>query len=401
MMTSSLACLVTVCLALLSVIIGVGPGRPSGNMDPSSNKEARAGLVVHEWGTFTSVVGRDGQSLIWRPLSFESDLPSFVHSVDKGASWRGSRHYPTKSYRPVTVRMETPVLFFYSDEEMTVKVRVRFPSGDITEWYPQALSAGNRGIDWGELRVMPGAQFGLPHDFRENHYYPARETDAALLQVQNGEQTEHEKFLFYRGVGGFALPLSVRLAGNKVAITNSYEEKVRQVVLFENRGGAIGYRIVNLPEDEMVIDRPALNDNLQELRQGMKAMLIAHGLYEKEAEAMLNTWRDSWFEEGLRVFYLMPRKTTDAILPIVIEPEPEALERVLVGRTEVITPEMEQNVTNQISKLSGRSISGRKAARKEINKYGRFLESILTEILRHRADAQLKMGVERLLEEMN
>ncbi len=96
-----------------------------------------------------------------------------------------------------------------------------------------------------------------------------------------------------------------------------------------------------------MVDRPALDDKLPELRQEMKAMLIANGLYEKEADAMLNTWRDSWFEEGLRVFYLMPRKTTDAILPIVIEPEPAGLVRVLVGRTEIITPEMEQNVTNQ------------------------------------------------------
>ncbi|MCM3870323.1 MAG: hypothetical protein ND895_06445 [Pyrinomonadaceae bacterium] len=393
-MTTPLAGLATFCLALVSLTIGVGTSHPS-----RDTGMAGTGLVVHEWGTFTSVAGRGGRQLIWRPLTFESDLPSFVYSVDKGHSWRGHR-YPTKSNRPVSVRMETPVLYFYSKEEATVRVRVGFPSGVITEWYPQASSAGDRGIDWGEVRIMPGAHFGLPNDFRENHYYPARETDAALVQVRTGEQAEHEKFLFYRGVGNFGLPLSVRLEGDKVRIANSSQEDIKQVVLFENSGGNIGYQILNMPETQVMVDRPILNDRLPELRQEIKAMLIANGLFEKEADAMLNTWRDSWFEEGLRVFYLMPRKHTDAILPIVIEPEPAGLVRVMVGRTEIITPEMEQNVTKQISRLSGRSISDRKAARREINKYGRFLESILTEILRQSPDIQLKTEVEGLLEEM-
>lgn len=393
-MTPPPARLATLCLAVLSLIIGGGPSRPANN-----TPGAGAIFLVHEWGTFTSVAGQDGRTLVWRPLTFESDLPAFVYSVDKGDTWRGLR-YPSKSGLAVKVRMETPVLYFYSDAETTVRVRVSFPKGIITEWYPQAHSVSRGDIDWGELRIMPGAQVGLPNDFRENHYYPARETDAAPVQVRNGEQAEHEKFLFYRGVGDFDLPLSVRLEGDKVAISNSHQEEVTKVILFENSGGSIGYQILNLPETEMVVDRPSLGDKLPELRQEMKTLLIENGLYEKEADAMLNTWRDSWFEEGLRVFYLMPRKTTEGILPLVIEPEPAGLVRVLVGRTEIITPKMEQIVTNQISKLGERSIS-KEAVLKEINKYGRFLEPILTQILRQTTDPQVKTEVERLLEEMN
>ena len=394
MLTPPLPHLVTLCLALLSLIIVGVPSRPL-------NNAAGAGkdLVVHEWGTFTSVAGRDGRTLVWRPLSVESDLPSFVYSDNEGDTWRGLR-YPSKSGLAVKVRMETPVLYFYSGEEATVKVRVLFPGGRITEWYPQAHSAGSGGIDWGELRVMPGAHVGLPHDFRENHYYPARETDAALVQVHNAKQPEQEKFLFYRGVGNFDVPISVRLEGHRVAVENSRQANVSQIVLFENSGGNIGYQIVDMSKTEVLADRPVLDDKLPELRQKLKTMLIANGLYEKEADAMLNTWRESWFEEGLRVFYLMPRKTTDAILPIVIEPEPAGLVRVLVGRTEIITPEMEESVTNQISNLSEHSAI-RKAGLKELKEYGRFLESILTEILRHTTDLQLKAKVERVLAELN
>src|SRR4029077_3205441 len=35
-------------------------------------------LTVHEWGTFTSIAGNDGQAVRWLPLSGPSDLPSFV-----------------------------------------------------------------------------------------------------------------------------------------------------------------------------------------------------------------------------------------------------------------------------------------------------------------------------------
>lgn len=295
--------------------------------------------------------------------------------------------------------METPVLYFYSKEETSVAVKVGFPGGRITEWYPTA-QLHNGTIDWGQVRIMPGAQVYLPNDFRENHYYPARQTDAAALQVHRGQMTEQEKFLFYRGVGDFDLPLGVRLAEDQVAIRNVGTESVRKAVLFENRDGKIGYRVLDLPLDsstEVKMNRPELRGNLKELRAELRAMLISEGLYEKEADAMLDTWRNSWFEEGLRVFYIMPRKTTDAILPIDIDPQPEELVRVLVGRTELLTPEMEKTVTAQLRTLNDPSLRVRQTALKEINRYGRFTESLLTQILSHTSDPQVKTEVERLL----
>jgi hypothetical protein len=356
-------------------------------------------LVVHEWGTFTSVAGRDGSPLIWRPLNVESDLPAFVYSVDQGDTFRGLR-YLTKSGSPVRIRMETPVLYFYAKEEMSVTVKVGFPSGRITEWYP-AARVNRSDIDWGELRVMPEAQVYLANDFRENHYYPARETDAAAIQVRTDRGTEQEKFLFYRGVGNFALPLSVKLAEDKVVINQAGDENVSKVVLFENRDGKIGYRTSELTSTETALNRPELRGDIKDLRRDLKAMLLAEGLFEKEAEAMLNTWRSSWFEEGLRVFYIMPRKTTDAILPLDINPQPANLVRVLIGRTEMITPEMEGNVTAQLKTLNDPSASARQTALKGINRYGRFTESILTQILDHSRDPQTKLEVERLLKERN
>lgn len=381
----------TLCLVVLALVFVAVTSRSS-----IIASGAGTDLVVHEWGTFTSVTGREGEALIWRPLSFESDLPPFIYSIDKGQSWRGLQ-YRTKSGLAVRVRMETPVLYFYAKEEMTATVKVDFPSGKITEWYPQARSVDN-GIDWVELKIMPGLRVELPHDLRENHYYPARDTDAAILEVP-GKKAEYEKFLFYRGVGNFGLPLALKLDGNKVAIKNVAEENVSKAVLFENRSGQIGFRILDLTHTETTFERPAPGGNLADLRQEIKGMLMAEGLFEKEADAMLNTWRDSWFEEGLRVFYVVPRKNTDAILPISIAPEPAALVRVLVGRTELITPEMETDVTRQIVKLN--DPANKQAALKAINKYGRFVEPILTQIQQRNTDPQIGAAVSRLLDAMN
>ena len=53
---------------------------------------------------------------------------------------------------------------------------------------------------------------------------------------------------------------------------------------------------------------------------------------------MIETWRDSWFEEGTRLLYIASRKSVDTILPLRITPAPTAVERVFVGRMEIVTP---------------------------------------------------------------
>src|SRR5881397_2351047 len=106
-------------------------------------------FVVHEWGTFTSIAGKDGVALEWRPLNGASDLPKFVYTIQNHDE--GLRHEP-KANLTAAVRMETPVLYFYSASETDVSVKVDFPKGKITEWYPQARSVSTS-IDWGRLKI--------------------------------------------------------------------------------------------------------------------------------------------------------------------------------------------------------------------------------------------------------
>src|SRR4029450_818322 len=67
-------------------------------------------FIVHEWGTFTSVAGTDGHAVEWLPLSTSNDLPRFVDRL----------RFNVKSVLPAKIRMETPVLYFYTSEPMRV-----------------------------------------------------------------------------------------------------------------------------------------------------------------------------------------------------------------------------------------------------------------------------------------
>jgi hypothetical protein len=77
----------------------------------SSQHASSAALTVHEWGTFTSIAGEDGKAVQWLPQAGPTDLPCFVkHSP-----------YFVKGSLAGTVRMETPVLYFYAPRDLSIE----------------------------------------------------------------------------------------------------------------------------------------------------------------------------------------------------------------------------------------------------------------------------------------
>lgn len=358
-------------------------------------------LIVHEWGTFTTIAGKNGTALDWRPLSGASDLPKFVYTSADKKGWRGSYNDPGKG-RVAKVRMETPVIYFYTAEEMEVDVKVAFPGGTITEWYPQAGWTNARfesGINWGKIKLLPNETPNYLREIADSHYYPARETDSVALQVCNPDKTriEKEKFLFYRGVGDFGLPLAVKIDGQNLTLKDSGTDEVKNLIVFENRGGRIGFRLIESLAKETIVERPATDKDPGEVLRELEKILVAEGLYVKEAKAMIETWKDSWFEEGLRVFYVLSRRSTDKILPLTIDPQPKEIVRVMIGRAEIITPEMEQDVRKQVGFLRSDSPKTREAALETLKKYGRFYEPILKSLLESETDAAVREQIERLI----
>jgi hypothetical protein len=291
-------------------------------------------LTVHEWGTFTSVAAATGEELPWSPFNGPVDLPCFVHRLGLGGV--GPKMFP------MLIRMETPVLYFYAPAALTLSVRVDFPQGVVTEWYPRATNRPRPGnlnrIEWANVEVRPGENLKLPVTQAPNHYFAARETDAAPLRV--GE--EQEKLLFYRGVGGFGVPLHPRYEEQgKLRVRNSGGESIA-AFLFERRGDRVGFQRFSAGKGETVLDPVELTADLPSVLARLEETLVEFGLYRKEASAMLATWKDSWFEEGSRLIYIVPRTLTDAVLPLQITPSPRELARVFVGRIELLAPDRQQ-----------------------------------------------------------
>lgn len=360
-------------------------------------------LTAHEWGTFTSIAGKDGRAAEWLPLTGSADLPAFVEHL-QNANFKGGLRG--------TVRMETPVLYFYTDRKTTVSVHVSFSQGLITEWYPHPNRVEPAGlqtqarmiaylqdwsrhqkqpdgsISWDSLQLEPGSSAELASGVSANHYFTARETSSTPLRISTpaGEQTE--KFLFYRGVASFSVPVSVRLADNsRVLIHNSATQRVPAMILFERRGDKLGFRIAKNSEMESALDPPELNATMESLEQALESILIAQGLYRDEAQAMLKTWHDSWFEEGSRLLYIVPRGIVDSVLPLTIQPAPAQTVRVFVGRLELVTRATERDVEQALARHD----------RATLAHYNRFLVPILERMIADNNNPTVQAQLRRYL----
>src|SRR5882724_373070 len=337
-------------------------------------------LTAHEWGTFTSIAGSDGQAVEWSPLTGSTDLPAFVeHFRDPGfkLGLRG------------TVRMETPVLYFYSSKEETVSVSVAFSKGVITEWYPHANHVGptaenlynpilrqasaDGSITWDSVTLAPSGRPEFPGGDGINHYFAARMTSSTPLRVKTSTGEQQEKFLFYRGVSAFSVPLSATLdAEGKLRLKNQGDQEIPTTILFERRGEKVGYRIGGSLKEEAILDAPELSSTIDELGRDLEGILVTQGLYHDEARAMVETWRNSWFEEGSRLLYIVPAAFVNEVLPLSINPAPAQTVRVFVGRLELVTPATEKAVESAFVTHDSATLKA----------YGRFLEPILATMIK-------------------
>jgi len=323
-------------------------------------------FVAHEWGTFSTFGGSDGKPLKFYPN--DGDLPEFVYG----------RHLQVKSGRAeVYVSLETPVLYFYTDRDRTVSVNVEFPKGLMTDWYPEASRPPEQRIRWDDLKVFAKDRSRLKGEGAAGRYFAARETDAAYLRTSAEAKSQDEKFLFYRGVGDFHMPLVVRAHGDgKVTVENTGEHSIPSYILVNVKDRKLTFKVFGhlSPRTAEKVELPAETSTADKLAEAMEKLLVAQGLYEKEARAMVKTWRSDWFgEEGTRVLYLVPDGVTSEFLPMTIEPKPDDLVRVLVGRHDVLTPEREKEIDVLVKRLNGASNTEAQKADKELNdRLGRY-----------------------------
>jgi len=333
-----------------------------------------AQLIVHEWGTFTSLQNEAGETLGGINIDDEP-VPQFVHRPDKrqfieplqrGALIYFSQGAP-RFHPDVTMRLETPVVYFYPEKGFTgpFDVSARFRGGWVTEYYPNAkanlpgfpdkLTAETEStITWKGLTL--GAALPMPAT-KEHVWLAPRRVKAASVTAPSKET---EKYLFYRGVANLPSPLRVQRNRDE---TLSIYAQVSTAALPPGGLNLAALWLVSIDDKLRVAYRrigavqlgvnPAMEHarvpasfagsahetgKLGRLRAEMKAALGKEGLFDDEAEAMLSTWELSYFKSpGTRLFFTVPREWTDHVLPLSIS-VPSKITRVMVGRIELVTP---------------------------------------------------------------
>jgi hypothetical protein len=337
-------------------------------------------LVVHEWGTFTSLQDEAGRTLGGINTDDEP-VPAFCHDVawglissprelppiaDKGAS---------RCHPDVTMRLETPVLYFHQPpgaaSPLTASVNVAFRGGWLTQFYPAAETAGLSSSDaltetstgtltWNDLQIGVTAK---GPETSEHVWIAPRAVQAASVSATNGES---EQFLFYRGVGHLPCPLQISRTADSTMLecrsqvgpawSSCLPMSVQHLWLASFRAdGACAFRAlppVVLQAKSAIEKQPASFTtragfdpgeysaaNLARLRWDLRVALQEEGLFPDEADALLNTWEVSYFKSpGLRLFFMVPRAWTDWYLPLDIS-VPCEVRRAMVGRLELVTPE--------------------------------------------------------------
>ena len=343
-------------------------------------------LVVHEWGTFTSLQDENGQAIGGINVDDEP-LPDFVHRIANFLMLRPGVAVPIfakgtpRCHPHVTMRLETPVVYFHPAPEeklpIEVDVEVAFRSGWLSEYYPDAAveAPGVKGhtsfgpitgdtlgrLTWRNLQV--GTE-GLGPETSSPVWLAPRAVDAANVSTVDGES---ERYLFYRGVGRVESPMRVSrdTSDQSLVLTAHFPAAVtaqpgkfavptlwlveirddgtsafREIPGFEIAGDGKPQAIATIPGQ--FADAEFDEDNLQELTAAMRSTLVEDGLFGDEADALLGTWKHSYFQTpGLRLFYLLPQAWTDQVLPLTISPAAEVV-RTMVGRVEIVTPQQRQ-----------------------------------------------------------
>jgi hypothetical protein len=379
-------------------------------------------FVVHEWGTFTSLQGSSGITLEGLQREEEA-LPDFVHEVStagvvpieagrvKGLAFR---------MQGVTQKMETPVLYFHGATPPRVRVRVDFVGGLISQWYPLGSASGpdvrktckdgvldltrleRSFLQW-DVDLLPQggpALARMPKVKADDPWQFAREVDAALVataqRLDDGTPREAERYLFYRGIGRFTLPVSVRAEQDGKGVLRNGGERIPFALAMQVEGGRGRYQVLPVVDQQVGFDLAAqpwlpAERMTEELKEIVQRALVAQRMFRDEAVAMARTWARSWFRShGARVLWMVPRATVDRLLPLQITPRPDVIERALVGRLEFLTPEVEATVAAALAR-------GDKDFFKQ---FDRFAEPVLRRALQCSADQKVAGAARAMLAEL-
>ena len=118
-------------------------------------------------------------------------------------------------------------------------------------------------------------------------------------------------------MGNFDLPPALTaLSEGRFELANTGTQPIRSLFLVSIEEQKVRFSSYEelAPGGRLAMKQSDGTTTVDALAASVQAALVKAGLYEKEAVAMVNTWRSSWFgETGTRLFYLLPE------IPVLLE----------------------------------------------------------------------------------
>jgi len=365
-------------------------------------------FAVHEWGVFT--VFNDLKYANANRKAEWASLPEFFY-----------RQFPSVRLRWEPAAWDKPILYFYCTRPtLKVEVKVTFAEGAPVAWWPCCASPVDQGIarapKGGETPVFrslhwsawlgerpPAPAHGLrdeavPQQAKEfdlpagSWLLGARLKEASPVsvvgsKVQRGApwtttQRETERFLYYDGLVPAPNGLRcVSAAKDSLTVKNAGELPIRDLFVVDRRraeGRTIGFAHVAGPvaageEQQLPLTSLSAPNAVATARDTVRKALVAAGLFEAEAAAILKIWDQGLFgAPGVTAFYLLSQPEYDKMLPLEIKPAPRKLVRVGIALHPQFAVELEltQQAVRLIAQLADGDAAKRDAAAKELAQLG-------------------------------
>jgi len=333
-------------------------------------------FTVHEWGSFTVMQDEAGQA-IYGLNADDEDLPYFGQKEENFTMPSTLDHFPGTWRRNVpwchmgvNLRLDTAFYSLYAPASWsrtnTVDLAIDLQGGWPTESYPKAkrvqpgfpanLSPLSTGIcGWESVKFVSNRHIESSED---PLWLAARNIDTSLLSAPGDSA---EKFLSFRAVSQLESPVQVgpvdEAGLRSIRLRSEALPKgtvIEPLWLVDVTQDGLAFRSLG-PLDEtglkqsVEFDAPSHSPNgARELRKKIKPYLVKAGLFEDEAEALLETWKRSHFEAyGTRLFFITPRAWLDrnfrircTEIPDDLDPAQRAkqLKRVILGRIDLVNP---------------------------------------------------------------
>jgi len=343
---------------------------------------ARVQLQVHEWGTITTHHLSNGQPEgRLNRIRKARVLPDFVHKYAPAETESNPlmQKVETEGRPDITMRLDASVIYFHVPEgEQIIEafdVKIDFRGGVINEFYPSAnppmamdRERGDSKVQLGVLKNWDGKELShhvesslawdrlhLTNSFNfscteKNLWRASRRVKSNNLINAEGEV---ERYLFYRGVAHLDALFQTIITNTNIELRAQQTldwlpgdsmvlpkiwivdtDELGETAYREITGASVSKTRPNgkLFTMERFEQKAYSYENLSRLKRSMTRTLVQRGLFEDEANAMMETMKESYFNAyGVRAFYIVPREWIDKYLPLGIS-APHRLTRVYIGK---------------------------------------------------------------------